>query len=117
MSEELIATIAVSIIGSQALLEVVKAIIQAIKTKKRKPTSIEEALQWLMWDRIEHIVGKEIEKGETDFRTKSFIRRGSKIFHELFGNGDLKQLLEDYEEIPVKYSNKEINDYGYTKSL
>lgn len=103
MSEELIATIAVSIIGSQALLEVVKSAIQARKEKKKKPSDLEQGLRWLLQDKLEYLATREIQRGETTVKMKSFLRRGYEIYHLLDGNGDMRTIMEEYEGVPVKY--------------
>lgn len=103
MSEELIATIAVSIIGSQAFLEVVKSVIQARKEKKKKPSSMEEGLRWLLQDKLEYLATREIKNGETTRQMKAFLHRGHDFYHSLGGDGDMRGLFEDYDQLPVRY--------------
>ena len=103
MSEELIATIAVSIIGSQALLEVVKSVIQARKEKKKKPSDLEQGLRWLLQDKLEYLATREIQRGETTRQMKVFLHRGHGFYHSLGGDGDMDGLMEDYDQLPVKY--------------
>ena len=101
--DELITSIIVALVGSQALLEVVKALIQSYKEKKKKPSSLEEGLRWLLQDKLEYLATREIQKGETTRQMKSFLHRGYTIYHELGGNGDMKEIMDTYDEIFVKY--------------
>lgn len=103
MKEELIASIIVALVGSQAVLEVVKALIQSYREKRKKPSALEEGLRWLLQDKLEYLATKEIQKGETSRQMKSFLHRGYNIYHELGGNGDMRELIESYDELPVKY--------------
>ena len=103
MKEEMIASIIVALVGSQALLEIVKAMIQSYREKRKKPSALEEGVRWLLQDRLEHLATKDIQKGETTRQMKSFLHRGYTIYHELGGNGDMKELMDTYDEIPVKY--------------
>jgi len=103
MERELLVKIIVAFLGSELALEFFKAAVQAYKEKKRKPSAMEEGVRWLLQDKIEYLVTKEIHNGETSRQMKSFLRRGYEIYHELGGNGDMAALMQDYEEIPVKY--------------
>ena len=96
---ELTITLVCAIIGSQALLEIVKAIIAAL----RRPSALQMAVRWLLEDRLENIITDEIRKGETTKRMRKYIRRGYKYYKGLRGNGDMDQLMEDYRKVPVKY--------------
>ena len=102
MSDQTVAVV-VAVLGSGAVLKVVDAIIASIKEKKKKPSSLEEGLRWLLQDKLEFLMTREIQKGETTVQMKAFIRRGCAIYHGLKGNGDMKTLLEAYEKLPVKY--------------
>jgi len=103
MKDELIASIIVALVGSQALLEIVKAMIQSYREKRKKPSSMEEGVRWLLQDKLEFLATREIQKGETTRQMKSFLHRGYTIYHLLGGNGDMKDLMDSYDEIPVQY--------------
>jgi len=92
-------TLVCAIVGSQALLEIVKAIISAL----RRPTALQMAVRWLLEDRLERIITDEIRKGETTKRMRKYIRRGYQYYKGLKGNGDMDQLMEDYRRVPVRY--------------
>ena len=88
-----------AVIGSQALLEIVKAIISALK----KPTALQLAVRWLLEDRLERIIVDELRKGETTKRMRRYVRRGYQYYHGLKGNGDMDALMKDYLALPVHY--------------
>ena len=102
MSDQTVAVV-VAVLGSGAVLKIVDAVIASVKEKKKKPSSLEEGLRWLLQDKLEYLATKEIQKGETSPAVKSFLRRGYEIYHGLGGNGDIRAIMESYEKIPVKY--------------
>ena len=103
MKEELMASIMIALVGSQALLEIVKAMILSYREKRKKPSALEEGVRWLLQDKLEYLATREIQKSETTRQMKSFLHRGYSIYHSLGGNGDMHDLMETYDELPVKY--------------
>ena len=101
--KEIAVTILVAIIGSQAFLEIIKAVINAIKERTRKPTAIENAVKWLLQDRLERIMSRDILAGETSKSTRNQVHKGYKIYHQLKGNGDMAAMLKDYDQLKVVY--------------
>lgn len=102
MNNELIVAIVVAALGSQALTKIVDAIIDRFK----KPSSIQLGLKWLLQEKLDFLMTRDILKGSTTRSTKQFIERGYKIYHEnLKGNGDLASVYADYEELEVDYAN------------
>ena len=102
MNDQTVAII-IAVLGSRAFLKIVDAIVASIKEKRKKPTPLEEGLRWLLQDKLEYLATQEIQRCETTGKMKSFLRRGYEIYHELGGNGDMKTLMEEYEDLPVKY--------------
>lgn len=98
MSETSVA-IVVAVLGSQALLEIVKAIID----KCKKPTAIEDAVKWMLQDRLERVMERDIKTGETTAKTRKSVYKGYKIYHDLKGNGDITAMLKDYNKVKVIY--------------
>ena len=102
MNNELIVAIVVAVIGSQALAKIVDAIIERFK----KPSAMQLGLKWLLQDKLDFLMTRDILKGSTTRSMKSFVERGYKIYHEdLKGNGDLASVYSDYEELEVDYAN------------
>ena len=103
MEQDLIVTIVVAVIGSQALGKIVDAIIQWIRDKERKPTALEDGVKWLLQERLEHIMERDILAGSTKRQTKIAVHRGYEAYHALKGNGDMTAMLHDYDELEVVY--------------
>ena len=99
---ELTVTLICAVVGSQALLEIVKAIIKAISNHFSQ-NPVQMGIKWLLQDRLERIITTEIQKGETSRRTRKYVNQGYKYYHALKGNGDMDQLLEDYRNLVVRY--------------
>ena len=98
---ELLVPIVVAILGSNALLAVVNAIINAVK----KPSAIELSLVWLLQDKLEFLMTREIQRGSTTVEMKKFIHKGYNFYHSLGGNGDMTAIVHDYDNLEVNYTN------------
>jgi len=96
-------TIWIAILGSGVLSTLIGQFFSWCKERKKKPTQIDNALQWLMRDRLEHLMTKALVKGETNLHEKQFIHRGYQYYHDLGGNGDMAELIKDYDSLEVKY--------------
>lgn len=102
MSNEMIVAIVVACLGSQALAKIVDAIIERCK----KPSSIQLGVKWLLQDKLDYLMTRDILKGQTTRSMKAFIEKGYKVYHEdLLGNGDLANVYKDYEELEVDYEH------------
>ena len=71
--------------------------------RKRKPTALDNALQWLMHDKLEFLMTRALVKQETTIHEKQFIHRGYDYYHALGGNGDIADLLHEYDDLKVNY--------------
>ena len=105
MNQELIVTIIIAVLGSNAFLAIVNAIISAIEKKRKKPSNSEKGLMWLMQDKLDFLMTKEIQRGETTRSMKSFIHKGHDLYHALGGNGDMNTLLKVYDNLEVDYGH------------
>lgn len=99
MSEGII----IAIISSGVLSTLLSQFFVWLKERRKKPTAIENALQWLMRDRLEHIMTKALVNGSTTMHEKQFIHKGYKMYHDLGGNGDIADLIKEFDELEVKY--------------
>lgn len=93
----------VAILGSGVLSTLITQLFAWLKDRKKKPSATDNALQWLMHDKLEFLMTKAIVKGETSMHERSFIHNGYKFYNALGGNGDITDLLHDFDELPVKY--------------
>ena len=92
-------TILVAVLGSQAFLEVVKALIKLIS----KPSAMQSGIKWMLENDLKEIATAEIKAGFTTPKTHKFINDGYKIYHDLQGNGEMTKLMSDYEKLEVRY--------------
>ena len=93
----------IAIISSGIFSTLLVQFISWLKERRKKPTQIDNALQWLMRDRLEHLMTKALVKGETNLHEKQFIHRGYQFYHDLGGNGDMAELIKDFDDLEVKY--------------
>ena len=103
MSTEILITLACAIIGSGALQAVITEFIRRSNEKKKKPTALETAVRLLLQDKIEHLATKAIQNGETTKYERTFLHRCHETYQRLGGNGDISQLMSDYDKLPIKY--------------
>ena len=102
MNNDVIVAIVVAVLGSQALTKIVDAIINHFK----KPSAIQEGLKWLLQDKLDFLMTRDILKGSTTRSMKAFVEVGYKIYHEkLDGDGDLAHVHEAYDDLEVDYAN------------
>ena len=96
-------TIIVAILTSGVLSTLLTQLIAWLKERKAKPTALDNALQWLLRDKLEFLMTRALAKGETTMHAKQFIHRGYNFYHELGGNGDIADLLHEFDSLQVKY--------------
>lgn len=93
----------IAILTSGVLSTLISHMFAWLKERSKKPTAIDNALQWLMRDRLEHLMTKALTKGETNLHEKQFLHKGYKLYHELGGNGDMADLMKEYDELEIKF--------------
>ena len=95
--------IVIAIISSGILSTLLSQLFVYLKERKKKPTAVDNSLQWLMRDRLEHIMTKALQAGQTNLHEKQFIHKGYSYYHDLGGNGDMTDLLREFDELEVKF--------------
>lgn len=93
----------IAILGSGVLSTLIAQIFSWAKERNKKPTALDNALQWLLRDKLEFLMTKALVKGETTLHDKQFIHRGYQFYHDLGGNGDITDLLREFDDLDVKY--------------
>lgn len=93
----------IAILTSGILSTLISQFFAWLKERRKKPTAIDNALQWLMRDRLEHLMTKALLKGETNLHEKQFIHKGYHLYHDLGGNGDMTDLVKEFDELEVKF--------------
>lgn len=106
-----------AIIGSGGTTAVVSAIIAKNNAKKQascadqvrqaaQVSALIVAVMLILQDRIDFIAHRAIEIGYVSEKTKKFVKKAHAAYKSLGGNGDLDDVMEDFEELPVKYDIK-----------
>lgn len=93
----------IAILGSGVLSTLIAQIFAWAKERSRKPTALDNALQWLLRDKLEYLMTKALKSGETTMHEKQFLHRGYQFYHDLGGNGDIAELKKEYDELPIKF--------------
>lgn len=96
----------IAIISSGIISTLLVQFINWLKERRKKPTQIDNALQWLMRDRLEHLMTKALINGETTMHEKQFLNRGYQFYHDLGGNGDIAELKKEYDELQIKFEKE-----------
>ena len=93
----------IAVLGSGVLSTLITQIFAWVKERSKKPSALDNALQWLLRDKLEYLMTKALVKGETTLHEKQFIHRGYQYYHALGGNGDMAELIKDFDDLEVKY--------------
>lgn len=105
MSGEMLLTLAVAIIGSGSFSAIVNAWLESRRERKRNPVAV--GVRLLLQDRIEGLCIKYIKAGEIKYEHLKYLRQAHECYHkQLKGNGDLNELMEEVERLPVIYPPK-----------
>lgn len=108
-TEEVLRAIAVplivAILGSGSVSAIVAAWIENMKQKRVNPVAM--GVKLLLQDRIEGLCIKYIKAGEIKYENLRYLRQAHDCYHNyLRGNGDLKELMEEVEKLPIVYPPK-----------
>lgn len=110
MSGELAVTLAVAVLGSGSVSAIVNAWLEKRREERKKkedPDPVALGVRMLLQDRIEGLSIKYIKAGEIKQENLKFLHNAFDVYHEkLKGNGDLNELMETVNELPVIYPDK-----------
>ena len=110
MSGEMVLTLAVAIIGSGGFSAIVNAWLERRKEERKKkedPDPVALGVRMLLQDRIEGLSIKYIKAGEVREENRRFLHNAFDVYHDkLKGNGDLNELMERVDELPIIYPDK-----------
>ena len=102
-------TILTVILGSSVVLEIVKAIIGWLQSKKVNLTALAgtvsklaNAQQISMRDRIKWLAKKYIQAGEIDIDDLAILEEMYSSYHDLGGNGYIETVMTCVRSLPVK---------------
>lgn len=106
-----------AILGGSALAALISQVGEYIRERKRHQeqddsrameelSAIEEALRYLLYDRIRFLGSKYLSSGEVDFDDRRILNNMHEVYHsKLHGNGDLDILMGEVNKLPLD-SNK-----------
>lgn len=108
MDSSLIVAIIVAILGSGSVSALVNAWIEKRKEKnKNKIDPVTIGVRLLLQDRIEGLCIKYVKEGEIRWENLKYLRQAHDCYHnKLGGNGDLTDLMDSVEHLPVSYPPK-----------
>lgn len=99
MNNTIIVSVVVAFLGSGAATAIVQHLLE-----RTKHDPLRDGVRLLLQDKVEYLSIKAIQEGEISFSKLKFIRASYKAYKGMKGNGDLEALMEDVENLPVKYS-------------
>ena len=76
---------------------------ERLENIENKVNAQNEALKYILYDRIRHLGQTYIVEGEIDFDDRRILNDMHRSYHSgLGGNGDLDVLMRDVNELPLK---------------
>lgn len=107
-----------AVLGGSALAALISQIGEYIRERKRHQeqdnskamkelSTIEEAIRYLLYDRIRFLGGKYLIAGEVDFDDRRILNNMHEVYHtKLRGNGDLDILMGEVNKLPLEQNGK-----------
>lgn len=80
---------------------------ERLKEIERQNDVQREAMKYILYDRIRFLGQAYIAEGEIDFDDRRILHNMHNIYHNgLEGNGDLDELMQDVDALPLKVKKK-----------
>lgn len=107
-----------AVLGGSALAALISQVGEYIRERKRNQeqgnsramkelSAIEEAIRYLLYDRIRFLGGKYLIAGEVDFDDRRILNNMHDVYHmKLGGNGDLDILMSEVNKLPLVPNGK-----------
>lgn len=68
-----------------------------------KDAALKQGIKLLLADKIQYLGLRYIEEGEVTFSNKKMLNEMHSVYHSgLGGNGDYDDLMEEFNELPIK---------------
>lgn len=68
-----------------------------------KDAALKQGIKLLLADKIQYLGLRYIEEGEVTFSNKKMLNEMHSVYHKgLGGNGDFDDLMEEFNELPIK---------------
>ena len=106
--------IIIAVLGGSALSALITQVGNYISDRrKRKDTvadkaedkdaALKQGIKLLLADKIQYLGLRYIEEGEVTFSNKKMLNEMHSVYHSgLGGNGDYDDLMEEFNELPIK---------------
>lgn len=108
----------IAFLGGSALAALISQVGEYIRERKRyqersddealkELAAIQEAVRYLLYDRIRSLGGKFLGDGTVDFDDRRILNNMHEVYHKkLKGNGDLDILIGEVNKLPLNSDKK-----------
>ena len=106
--------IIIAVLGGSALSALINQVGNYISDRRKRKDAVEDrtedkdaalkqGIKLLLADKIQYLGLRYIEEGEVTFSNKKMLNEMHSVFHNgLGGNGDYDDLMEEFNELPLK---------------
>ena len=106
--------IIIAVLGGSALSALITQVGNYISDRRKrkdtvedrtegKDTALKQGIKLLLADKIQYLGLRYIEEGEVTFSNKKMLNEMHSVYHNgLGGNGDYDDLMEEFNELPIK---------------
>lgn len=106
--------IIIAVLGGSALSALITQVGNYISDRRKRKDAVEDrtedkdaalkqGIKLLLADKIQYLGLRYIEEGEVTFSNKKMLNEMHSVYHSgLDGNGDFDDLMEEFNELPIK---------------
>lgn len=106
--------IIIAVLGGSALSALITQIGSYVSDRRKRKDAVEDkaedkdaalkqGIKLLLADKIQYLGLRYIEEGEVTFSNKKMLNEMHSVYHNgLGGNGDYDDLMEEFNELPLK---------------
>lgn len=106
--------IIIAVLGGSALSALITQVGNYISERRKRKDAVEDrtedkdaalkqGIKLLLADKIQYLGLRYIEEGEVTFSNKKMLNEMHSVYHNgLGGNGDYDDLMEEFNELPLK---------------
>lgn len=106
--------IIIAVLGGSALSALITQVGNYISDRRKrkdvvedktedKDAALKQGIKLLLADKIQYLGLRYIEEGEVTFSNKKMLNEMHSVYHKgLGGNGDFDDLMEEFNELPIK---------------
>ena len=106
--------IIIAVLGGSALSALITQVGNYISDRRKRKDAVEDkaedkdaalkqGIKLLLADKIQYLGLRYIEEGEVTFSNKKMLNEMHSVYHNgLGGNGDFDDLMEEFNELPLK---------------